>query len=223
MGIYDTIMLIVLAAATFLGWRKGMVGQVAAIVSVVASFMVATTFYQQVAASINAPDPWDRIAGFVLVYLGTSLVVWVLFRQIRNSVKQMQLGDFDRQLGALLGAGKGVVVVAVITLVAVNLLSAEPKAAIAASRTGLVVSRIVHTIGPMTPPRIQDFLATYVQQLDAVLGQPGDPSGAYSAPAYQVGGPEYDYRYSDPGGPYVPPAGYYPQSSQYVPPNSPRR
>lgn len=218
MGIYDTIMLVVVAAATFIGWRKGMISQLAAIISVVASFMVAATFHQRVSASISAPAPWDRIAAFVLIYVGVSLAVWLVFKQIRNSVKQMQLGDFDQQLGAFLGAAKGAAIVAVITLVSVNLLSSAPKSAVASSRTSLVVSRVVHSIGPMTPPRVQEFLATYVQRLDEAISQPNDPYQPYPRDdGYYGSGSD-----RSPEGifPAAPGYGSYPQNSQYLPPSS---
>ncbi len=94
MGIYDTIVLIVLGAAAFIGWRKGMVSQVASIVSVVASFMVATMFHERVAGSINAPEPWDRIAGFAIVYLGTSLSYLVVLQADRQLGKTNETARF---------------------------------------------------------------------------------------------------------------------------------
>ena len=223
MGIYDTIMLIIMGAAVFIGWRKGMVSQVAAIVSLVASFFVATNFYERVAGTISAAEPWNRIAGFVIVYLGTSLVVWIFFRQIRLSVKRMQLGDFDRQMGGLLGIAKGTALVTIITLVAVNLLTPGPRQAIAQSRSGYLVSHVVHVIDPIMPSRVQQFLAGYVRRLDEVVGTPADP---YQTPIRGERGypPLAEPRYPPPAN--YPPANYSPTygnrpaygSQQYVPP-----
>jgi membrane protein required for colicin V production len=196
MGIYDTIMLLLLGAATFIGWRKGMVSQVAAIVSLLASFFVAANFYQRVAGSISAAEPWNSVAAFVIVYLATSFVIWLFFKQIRRSVNALQLTDFDRQMGALLGLAKGVAIVTLMTLVAVNLLTPGPREAIAQSRSGTAVQKVVYLVSPIMPARVQDFLAGYVQRLDEVLGTGQDP--------YQAGG----------GYPYGPPSRYPPGSNE---------
>ena len=230
MGIYDTIMLLLLGAATFIGWRKGMVSQVAAIASLLASFFVAANFYERVAGSIAAPDPWNRVAAFVVIYLGTSFVIWLFFKQIRRSVKAMQLGDFDRQMGGLFGLAKGIAIVTVITLVAVNLLTPGPREAIAQSRSGGAVQKIVYLVAPIMPTRVQDFLAGYVQRLDEVLGTGQDPYGA--GPQQAGGGYPYPPQngippsYSEPpqepafGSHYPPPQpGYQPG---YTPPAQPQ-
>ncbi len=129
----------------------------------------------------------------------------------------MKLRDFDRQLGAVLGAAKGIVIVTVMTLVCVNLMTTAAREAIAQSRSGLIVSRFVHTVGPMTPPRLQELLANYVQQLDEVIGQ---PSGGDPYRPYQVDGSNPNYGYpTNPSGQYPRPTyDGYPQNSQYVPP-----
>jgi uncharacterized membrane protein required for colicin V production len=217
MGIYDTIMLILLGAAAFIGWRKGMVSQVASIVSLLASFIVAANFYDRVASSISAPEPWNRVAGFVVTYLGTSLVVWFFFKQIRRSVAAMKLGDFDRQLGSLLGLSKGIALVTIITLVAVNLLTPGPREAIAQSRSGDAVQKIVHWVEPVMPNRVQEFLANYIQQLDEVLGADQDPYGIGA----QQAGEGYPYPNPNSGGPYPNSGGPFPPPDAY-PPYAPR-
>jgi membrane protein required for colicin V production len=240
MQIYDTIMLVVVAATAFLGWRKGMVSQVASIVSLIASFFVASNFYQEAATHVNAPSPWNQVAAFGGLYLGTSLIVWVFSKSIRSSVERMKLKDFDYQMGGLLGAIKGVGIACAITLVAVNLLTPNTSTPIVQSKSGGIVSRIVHTFGPFMPQRMQPFLVQYVQRLDEAIGTPGDPYGSPGQPTYPYAG-----QTGQPGAPYQVPGGYQPptyqnpdpapnsypyggapsgtygQSPQYVPPTSP--
>ena len=221
MGIYDALMLASIGVAAFLGWRKGMLSQVASIVSLVASFFVAMNFYEQAAVHIKASEPWNKIGGFVLLYLGTALIVWLFFKSIRSSVEQMKLRDFDYQMGALLGAAKGVALVCIITLLAVNLLTPTSRLAIIQSKSGGVVSRLVHTFGPHMPARMQPFLTQYVQRLDEALGTPGSP---------QV--PTSPYVNRDPfGQPYAEPNPYggtsgsdpfdSPANPSYYPPSDP--
>lgn len=226
MQIYDTIMLLVIAATAFLGWRKGMVSQVASIVSLIASFFVAMNFYEQASLHVKAGEPWNRIAAFVGLYLATSLVVWLFFKSIRSSVERMKLRDFDHQMGGLLGGAKGVALVCVLTLVAVNLLTPSTQSAIVQSKSGSVVSRLVHTFGPFMPQRMQPFLAQYVQRLDDAMGDPGGPFGTPTEGGYPSTSP-YAEPYGTPnpyGSPYGTNGGTIGQDSNpgnYLPPSSP--
>jgi membrane protein required for colicin V production len=229
MQIYDTIMLLVIAATAFLGWRKGMVSQVASIVSLIASFVVAINFYEQAALHVKAAEPWNRVAAFVGLYLATSLVVWIFFKSILSSVERMKLSDFDHQMGGLLGVAKGVALVCVITLVAVNLLTPNTQTAIVQSKSGSVVSRLVHTLGPFMPQRMQPFLAQYVQRLDEALGNPGGPFGTPTDGGYPTTSPYADQGPYGTPNPYGSPygtnsggtVGQSPNQGSYLPPTSP--
>ena len=80
---YDIIMLIVLAIATFMGFRKGIVWQVASILAIFASYFVAVRYRDVVASRINAEPPWNTALAMLVVYVGTSLAIWILFRFVR--------------------------------------------------------------------------------------------------------------------------------------------
>ena len=234
MQIYDTIMLVVVATAAFLGWRKGMVSQVGAIVSLFASFFVASTFYRQAAMHVNAPAPWNEWAAAGGLYLGTALIVWVFFKSIRSSIERMKMKDFDHQMGGLLGGIKGIAIACAVTLFAVNLLTPSMRTPIVESKAGGIVSRLVHTVGPFMPQRMQPFLVQYVQRLDEAIGVPGQPYGTPTDNRYPYAGQDPSYGYpsypsapspgSNPYGtqPYgTTPSGGYGQSPQYDPPTNP--
>ena len=222
MQIYDTIMLLVVATTAFLGWRKGVVSQVASIVSLIASFFVAANYYEEAAVHVTAAEPWNQIGAFVGLYLVTALVVWLFFKSIRSSVERMKLRDFDHQMGGLLGAAKGVAIVCVITLVAVNLLTPSTQTAIVQSKSGSVVSRLVHTFGPFMPQRMQPFLAQYVQRLDEAMGNSGGPYGT-PTDGYPSTGPYADQYPSPYGNPYSSPTSTSGQTpnQNYLPPANP--
>ncbi len=191
MGVFDTIVLLVLCAASFLGWQNGAVSQLAALVSLVAGAFVAANYYPQIAVHIGAPEPWNNIAAGVIAYLATSMIVWLVFRTVRSSIDALKLGGFDRQVGALLGAAKGLAIVVVLTLVMVSLMPTGPDKVIGQSRSGLVVQRIVHTLGPVMPGRVQEILAAPVQQLDAVLQAAGQTDGRTgTGGGFQFSGPD---------------------------------
>src|SRR5436190_11638604 len=108
---YDIIMLIVLGAAALFGAWKGLAWQVASFASLFASYFVASQFRTQVAAqlasSFQAPAPWNMFLAMLILFLGTSLVVWIGFAFIRGVIDKFKLKEFDRHVGALLGLVKG--------------------------------------------------------------------------------------------------------------------
>src|SRR5262245_52302170 len=56
---YDLLMIIVLVAAVVWGAWKGFAWQIASLGSLIASYVVALTFRQQLAQYINASPPWN--------------------------------------------------------------------------------------------------------------------------------------------------------------------
>lgn len=170
MGIYDLLVLGLVLATTFFGWRKGLSTQIASIVSIMASFAVAVRFREPVAEHIDAAEPWNKFAAMLLLYLGTSLVIWLFFRQVQSSIHRMRLGEFDRQMGAVFGALKGVALASVITLFAFTLLEEPQREAIIHSKSGVWIARLIHSSTAIMPPEVLQFVGPYLEQLDQGFG-----------------------------------------------------
>lgn len=119
--IYDIIMIVVLLSAMIFGAVKGFAWQLASIASIVVSYVVAYRFREPFSESIQAEPPWNRFLAMLILYVGTSLVIWVAFRMIRGSIDRMKLKEFDRQIGAFFGLAKGALYCTLITLFAVTL------------------------------------------------------------------------------------------------------
>ena len=121
-------MLAVLLAATACGAWKGVAWQVASLGAIVASYVVAYRYRDAVAAWIPATAPWRVFLAMLLLYVGTSLAIWIVFRLVSRLIDRMKLKEFDRQIGALLGLAKGMVLCVIITLFAVTLLGGTAAA-----------------------------------------------------------------------------------------------
>ncbi len=151
MQTYDIIMSLVLALATLWGFWKGFAWQLATLASLILSYLVAYRFRTPVASYIDADPPWNVALAMLLLYLGTSLFVWVGFRFVRGMLDSLKLRDFDRQLGGLVGAATGVVLCVVITLFAVTLLSQQHRDQIIHSKSGHLLAVLLdksHTVMP---------------------------------------------------------------------------
>jgi membrane protein required for colicin V production len=167
METYDIVMLVVLVAAGVFGAIKGFAWQVASIASIVFSYFVAYRFREPVSRSIVAEPPWDKFLAMLILFVGTSLVVWVAFNMVRKTIDRLKLKEFDRQIGALFGLFKGALYCTLITLFAVTLMGETVRSEIVASKSGRFIARHLGSSESIIPPEIHGFLRPYLERLDA--------------------------------------------------------
>jgi membrane protein required for colicin V production len=201
MQAYDLLMLIVLVAAVVWGAWKGFAWQIASLASLVASYVVALTFRQQVAQFITAAPPWNMFLAMLILFLGTSLVVWVGFNFVAEMVEKVKLKEFDRQAGALFGLAKGVLLCVLITLFAVTLLSEPQRQAICTSRSGYYIAILLDHADGVIPGELHQVLDPYIDRLDREVDHPHTEVGGQTLPGpswdkmdeiVEFDGPEFD-------------------------------
>ena len=172
MQAYDVIMLIVLGATTFLGFRKGLAWQIASVAAIGVSYFVAVQFRDVVAEHIEAQPPWNTFLAMLILYVGTSFAIWVVFQLVRGAIDRAKLKDFDHQLGAVFGLAKGVLLCVIITLFAVTLLGDSMRQQIIESRSGLYIARLLDQADAVMPAELHEYLGPYLNKLDQGL-EPG--------------------------------------------------
>ncbi|MHB8969249.1 MAG: CvpA family protein [Pirellulaceae bacterium] len=169
---YDLVMLGVLLAATVFGAWKGLAWQVASLAAIFASYLVAYRYREPVAAWIPVPAPWRVFVAMLLLYVGTSLAIWIVFRLVSRLIDRVKLKDFDRQIGALLGFAKGVVLCTLITFFAVTLLGEQSRTAIVHSKSGYYIAVLLNRADRVMPHEIHELLQPYLDVLDKRLKEP---------------------------------------------------
>lgn len=174
MQIYDIGMLVVLASATIFGFWKGMAWQLASLASLIVSYFVARQFSAELAPMFGEQEPWNRFIAMLVLYLGTSLAVWLAFRVVAGLIDRVRLKEFDRQVGALFGFTKGVLLCVAITFFAVTL-SPAAREMILETRSGYYISVLISEAGPIMPPEVHQVLGPYLER----LGQGLDPEADY--------------------------------------------
>ena len=165
---YDVGMLTVLAVATLWGAWKGMAWQIASLASLVVSYFVALRFSASLAPYISRQEPWNRFLAMLLLYLLTSLVIWSAFRAVKRAINRVQLKEFDRQLGGLFGAAKGVLLCVGITFFAVSL-SAPDREAVFKSRSGYYIAVLLQKADGIMPKELHQVLDPYLDQFERQL------------------------------------------------------
>jgi len=166
METYDIVMLVVLGVTTLWGALKGLAWQLASLASMVVSYLVAYKFRGELAPKIDAAPPWNTFLAMLILYVATSSAIWLLFRVLSNTMEKMKLKDFDRQMGALFGFGKGVLVCCLVTLFAVTLLGETARRSIVHSKSGLYIARHLHDAEAIMPAEIKQVLEPHLKEFD---------------------------------------------------------
>jgi membrane protein required for colicin V production len=165
---YDILMLVVLVLSALFGAWKGMAWQLAALASIVVSAGVAAHFSGPLAPLFSSQTPWNRFLAMLVLYVVTSLGVWLLFRMVSGAIDRVQLKEFDRQLGALFGAAKGVLWCIVITFFAVTL-SEPARQIVLRSHSGYWIAVVTERGAPILPEEVRAVLGKYIEELDRKL------------------------------------------------------
>lgn len=163
MTIYDIIMLMLVLYAAVTGWSRGMAWQIAPIASLVLGYLFAMPLSSSVAPWFGEP-PLNRLFALITMYCVISLAVYLLVRSIRESLEKLKLEEFDRHLGFILGAVKGLLFTIALTLGLVTFFpSIRPT--ILQSESSTIATRILHTIYPILPTAAHEVINPYLKNL----------------------------------------------------------
>jgi membrane protein required for colicin V production len=176
MQTYDLLMLVVLVGTTLFGFWKGMAWQIASLASLVLSYVAALRFSAQLAPFFGEHAPLNRFAAMLAIYIATSFVIWMIFRLVSQIIDRVKLESFDRQLGAMLGLAKGVLLCVAITFFAVTLLPPAQGEAIVATKSGRYIVALLNKTHSVVPPELHEVIDPYLNGIEQRLG--GEPSRA---------------------------------------------
>jgi len=218
MSFYAVAMLVILLGSVWFGFWKGLAWQIASLAAIVVSYFVAVNFRGQVAQYIQAQEPFNRIAAMLILFLGTSVVIWIIYGRVKGSLKRMELRGFDRQIGALVGGLKGAILCMVATIFAVSLLGKNAQLAIDSSKLGPYVVEGIAKASAFVPTDFNQFIQPHLdffhQRLAEARGgqapanQNNGTLGGGLGSTYQVGGTPQNPN-------NLPQTGYQSQQSQW--------
>lgn len=175
MSLYDIAMIVIFLGAIWFGFWKGLAWQVASVAAIFLSYFVAVTFPDSITPYISAEAPFNRFAAMLILFIGTSLIVWTIFASVSKSLKKLELKGFDRQAGALLGAFKGAILCMVVTMFSVSLLGEKARDSIHQSKTGYYVVRGIDQLSGFAPNELAQFIHPYVVNFqENIVGPDGN-------------------------------------------------
>jgi membrane protein required for colicin V production len=179
MQTYDLLMLAVLGATTLFGFWKGMAWQIASLASLVLSYFAALRFSEQLAPHIpyvGDQAPLNRFAAMLVIYVVTSFIIWTLFRLVSGVIDKVRLESFDRQLGAMFGFAKGVLLCVVITFFAVGL-SETARDSILSTQSGRYIVALVDKSHSVFPPEVHQLVDPYLNRIEQRFNPNFQPHG----------------------------------------------
>ena len=166
MQVFDIVLLVVLIAATLFGAIKGFAWQLASIASIVLSYVVAYEFRDPLSQSIDAAEPWNRFLAMLILFVATSLMIWVGFRMVSRSIDRLKLHEFDQHVGAVFGLIKGALYCVLLTLFAVTLAGDKIRSMVVESRGGHTIAGVIAKSEAMIPPEVHGFVEPYLARFD---------------------------------------------------------
>ena len=200
---YDLFMLAIIVAAVAWGAWKGFAWQLASLASIILSYFVAFNFRNPMSAMFGADPQGNIFSSMLLLFMGTSGGVWASYHFVSDLIAKVRLREFDRQVGALFGLVKGVLLCVIITLFSVTLLGEQSRQAIVNSRSGYYIANLLVQSEAFMPPEIQHVLAPYLYDLGPQQagypvytnapangwqqGYEQQPQPGYGQPTYQQG------------------------------------
>jgi membrane protein required for colicin V production len=169
MQTYDLLMLLVLVATTVFGFWKGMAWQIASLASLGVSYVASLKFSEQLAPVFGDHAPWNRFVAMLAIYMGTSFLIWTMFRFISGAIDKVRLQSFDKQIGAMFGFAKGVLLCIAVTFFAVTLLPPAQGDMIVGSQSGHYIVALLDKAHSVFPPELHQVLDPYLNKVEQRL------------------------------------------------------
>lgn len=213
---YDIFMLLVLAVATIFGFWKGMAWQLASLAALVASYFVSLKFAEQLAPVFGQQAPWNKFVAMFAIYVGTSLVIWMLFRLVADVIDKVKLESFDRQLGGLFGLAKGVLLCVGITFFAVTIFPAQAES-IVGSQSGHYIVALLDKANSVFPPEIHQVVDPYLVKIEQKLNPNWPNQAPGSTPTGWPQSPQNQSLPQQPGWPTTPARPAWPSAGEQPP------
>ena len=106
-GLYDLVVLFVIAVFAWRGYQKGLVGQLGALLVLMVVAAISVRYTPSLSDFLGSGNTSNAIA-FIVIILIVTLIVWNIVNALAKLVTKLKLKSWNNQMGALLGAVNGI-------------------------------------------------------------------------------------------------------------------
>lgn len=171
-NVLDIVFFIIISAFAIFGLIRGFVKEIVSIIAIVLGLYIAIQWHEEVARylTILKDKKLQDILGFIIVFIGASLLLSLLGKLMSLALDDIDLGCIDHLLGFVFGFIKGVAVVCVILLALASFLPPSNKMLAESQLTSAIIS-LTKTIAASAPSSLKEQFTVKLDVLKKVWGQ----------------------------------------------------
>lgn len=114
-GLYDLIVLALVAVFAWRGYQKGLVNQVGALITVLVIGSISVAFAPNLSSFMPGSGNLSFAIAFIIIVLLASLVIWNIVNALSKLITKFKLKSWNKQMGAFLGFINGIFVAMIVT------------------------------------------------------------------------------------------------------------
>lgn len=159
MTLLDILLAVPLLFLIFMGWKKGLVREVATLAGVLAGLWASIHLSQRVAPLLGLDGESSVLIAFIVTFLVALVLSYLLGRCVEGLMKMAKLSLLNRISGAILGAAKALCVLAVLLNYLV-MIDGKEMILKPATKEKSILYKPVYTTGN----RLTTQLKTYIEE-----------------------------------------------------------
>ncbi len=139
--LYDLSVAVIVIIFAICGYRKGLVHQMGALISMIAGVLVSVRYTPELAAQLPGSENVRSVSAFILLLFAVTLVVWGIVNLISRIITNLKLNSWNNQMGALLGVAYGILWAMALTFILLIYAVPVPESKIVVDESGLQISQ----------------------------------------------------------------------------------
>ena len=163
MTILDILLALPLLFLIFMGWKKGLVREIATLAGVLLGVWASIHLSQQVAPLLGLDGESAVLIAFIVIFLVALILTYLLGRCVEGLMKAAKLSLLNRLSGALLGAIKALCILAVLLNFMVMVDSKEMILK-PTMREKSVLYKPVYTTGNWLTTHLKEYIAEHKEE-----------------------------------------------------------
>ena len=169
MTLLDILLALPLLFFIFMGWKKGLVREVATLAGVLAGVWASVHLSQAVAPLLGLEGENAVLIAFIVTFLAALVLTYLLGRCVEGLMKAVKLSLLNRLAGALLGAVKALCILAVLLNM---LVMVDTKELIlkADAKEKSTLYKPVYTTGNWLTTHLKEYIAEHKDEWKEAVG-----------------------------------------------------